>query len=87
MFKMQQIIPLSLSFAYVMIYLKHLDDKGGIILTYGIVFLVIISLVLFIIAAKTCYVKAPPIVAYIISGLTKNPRILIGIGGFKIPQH
>ena len=39
MFKMQQIIPLSLSFAYVMIYLKHLDDKGGIILTYGIVFL------------------------------------------------
>ena len=87
MFKMQQIIPLSLSFAYVMIYLKRLDDKGGIILTYGIVFLVIISLVLFIIAAKTCYVKAPPNVAYIISGLTKNPRILIGIGGFKIPQH
>lgn len=71
--------------AYAMIYLKRLDDKGGIILTYGIVFLVIIFLVLFIIAAKTCYVKAPPNVAYIISGLTKNPRILIGIGGFKIP--
>lgn len=71
--------------AYAMIYLKRLDDKGGIILTYGIVFLVIIFLVLFIIAAKTCYVKAPPNVAYIISGITKNPRILIGIGGFKIP--
>lgn len=71
--------------AYAMIYLKCLDDKGGIILTYGIVFLVIIFLVLFIIAAKTCYVKAPPNVAYIISGITKNPRILIGIGGFKIP--
>lgn len=70
---------------YAMIYLKRSDDKGGIILTYGIVFLVIIFLVLFIIAAKTCYVKAPPNVAYIISGLTKNPRILIGIGGFKIP--
>ena len=54
MFKMQQIIPLSLSFAYVMIYLKHLDDKGGIILTYGIVFLVIISLVLFI---RLCHNK------------------------------
>lgn len=54
-------------------------------MTFGIVFLVIIFLVLFIIAAKTCYVKAPPNVAYIISGLTKNPRILIGIGGFKIP--
>ena len=51
----------------------------------GIVFLLILLLVLFIIAAKTCYVKAPPNVAYIISGLTKNPRILIGIGGFKIP--
>lgn len=56
-------------------------------MTYGIVFLIIIFLVLFIIAAKTCYVKAPPNVAYIISGITKNPRILIGIGGFKIPQH
>ena len=87
MFKMQQIISLSFMIAYAMIYLKRSDDKGGIILTYGIVFLVIISLVLFIIAAKTCYVKAPPNVAYIISGLTKNPRILIGIGGFKIPQH
>lgn len=54
-------------------------------MTYGIVFLIIIFLVLFIIAAKTCYVKAPPNVAYIISGITKNPRILIGIGGFKIP--
>ena len=54
-------------------------------MTYGIVFLIIIFLILFIIAAKTCYVKAPPNVAYIISGLTKNPRILIGIGGFKIP--
>lgn len=54
-------------------------------MTYGIVFLIIIFLILFIIAAKTCYVKAPPNVAYIISGITKNPRILIGIGGFKIP--
>ena len=51
----------------------------------GIVFLLVLLLVLFIIAAKTCYVKAPPNVAYIISGLTKNPRILVGIGGFKIP--
>ena len=54
-------------------------------MTMGIVFLLVLLLVLFIIAAKTCYVKAPPNVAYIISGLTKNPRILIGIGGFKIP--
>ena len=62
--------------AYAIIYLKRSDDKGGIVLTYGIVFLIIIFLVLFIIAAKTCYVKAPPNVAYIISGLTKNPRMI-----------
>lgn len=50
-----------------------------------IIGIVIAVIILGIIAAKTCYVKAPPNVAYIISGLTKNPRILIGIGGFKIP--
>ena len=32
-----------------------------------------------------CYVKAPPKDAYIISGLSKQPRILIGKGGFRIP--
>lgn len=31
------------------------------------------------------YVKAPPDVAYIISGFKKNPRILIGRAGIKIP--
>ncbi len=31
------------------------------------------------------YVKAPPDVAYIISGLKKNPKILIGRAGIKIP--
>ena len=31
------------------------------------------------------YVKAPPAVAFIISGLSKNPRVLIGKGGFCIP--
>ncbi|MCH5331996.1 MAG: flotillin family protein [Alistipes sp.] len=31
------------------------------------------------------YVKAPPAVAYIISGLSKSPRVLIGKGGFRIP--
>lgn len=31
------------------------------------------------------YVKAPPDMAYIISGLHKEPRILIGKAGFKIP--
>lgn len=31
------------------------------------------------------YVKAPPDVAYIISGLHKKPRILVGKAGIKIP--
>ena len=31
------------------------------------------------------YVKAPPDIAYIISGMHKKPRILIGKAGFKIP--
>ena len=31
------------------------------------------------------YVKAPPSVAYVLSGLRKEPRILIGTGGFKVP--
>lgn len=31
------------------------------------------------------YIKAPPDVAYIISGLRKNPKILIGRAGIRIP--
>lgn len=31
------------------------------------------------------YVKAPPDMAYIISGLNKKPRILVGKAGFRIP--
>ena len=31
------------------------------------------------------YVKSPPDIAYIISGLHKKPRILIGKAGVKIP--
>ena len=37
------------------------------------------------ILCKASYVKAPPDMAYIISGLHKNPRILIGKAGFRIP--
>lgn len=31
------------------------------------------------------YIKAPPDVAYIISGVRRNPKILIGRAGFKLP--
>lgn len=37
------------------------------------------------IVLKCMYVKAPPSYAYILSGFRKEPRVLIGTGGFKIP--
>ena len=45
---------------------------------------ILIALVVLIILA-TGYVKAPPDMAYIISGMHKKPRILIGKAGVKIP--
>lgn len=42
-------------------------------------------IILLVIVLLTMYVKAPPSVAYVLSGLRKDPRILIGTGGFKIP--
>lgn len=48
----------------------------GVIAASIIVLLVIIAIM---------YVKAPPSVAYILSGLRKDPRVLIGRGGLKIP--
>lgn len=48
-----------------------------------VVCLVVLALVA--ILCKASYVKAPPDMAYIISGLHKNPRILVGKAGFKIP--
>lgn len=50
--------------------------------TLTIVAVVLILLLILIIAS---YVKAPPAVAFIISGLSKEPRVLIGKGGFRIP--
>ena len=43
--------------------------------------IVVLSVVLCLIM----YVKAPPSVAYILSGLRKEPRVLIGTGGLKVP--
>jgi flotillin len=45
--------------------------------------MVIIGVILGILAAG--YVKAPPDKAYVISGLRKEPKILIGKAGIKIP--
>lgn len=41
--------------------------------------------ILFVILSICMYVKAPPSVAYVLSGFKREPRILVGTGGFKIP--
>ena len=49
-------------------------------------FFVIIAVAIVLIAIVIAsYVKAPPAVAFIISGLSKTPRVLIGKGGFRLP--
>lgn len=48
----------------------------------------IIGIGIVVLAVVLClimYVKAPPSVAYILSGLRKEPRVLIGTGGLKVP--
>ncbi|HBI60263.1 MAG TPA: flotillin family protein [Lachnospiraceae bacterium] len=48
--------------------------------------ILIASIVLFVLViCVLSYVKAPPDMAYIISGLRKNPKVLIGRAGLKIP--
>ena len=46
---------------------------------------IILVAVLFILLLTQGYVKAPPDHAYIISGIRKEPRVLIGRAGLKIP--
>ena len=47
---------------------------------------IVISLVIFLFyLIKISYVKAPPNTAFIISGLSREPRVLVGKGGIRIP--
>ena len=50
----------------------------------GLIISVIVLFVVILLIA-TGYTKAPPDVAYVISGVKKKPRILIGRAGLKIP--
>ena len=45
----------------------------------------LVALVVLCVLFASMYVKANPQIAFIISGLRKNPRVLIGTGGIKIP--
>ena len=53
--------------------------------TLTIVGIVAGAIILLTVILLSMYVKAPPSVAYILSGLRKEPRVLIGTGGFKVP--
>ena len=54
-------------------------------MTVGFALLVFIVVVLVVFGITQTYVKAPPNIALIISGWTKEPRILKGQGGIRIP--
>ena len=53
-------------------------------LIFSLIVPVLIALAVIILLASG-YTKAPPDMAYIISGVRKKPRILIGQAGIKIP--
>lgn len=46
---------------------------------------IILGIIVLVILFVNGYVKAPPDMAYVISGVRKKPRILIGRAGLKIP--
>ena len=46
---------------------------------------VAIGIIILVLLLLSSYVKAPPDKAYIISGLHKQPKVLIGRAGFRIP--
>ena len=54
-------------------------------MTVGLALLGLIIVILLVIGITQTYVKAPPNIALIISGWTKEPRILKGQGGIRIP--
>lgn len=50
-----------------------------------VLIVVAVLVLLIVLIFATGYVKAPPNIAYIISGFKKEPRVLIGRAGIKIP--
>lgn len=51
----------------------------------SVLWIVVAVVLLLAVLLFISYVKAPPSNAFIISGLSKEPRVLIGSGGFRIP--
>ncbi|MCM1180410.1 MAG: SPFH domain-containing protein [Clostridium sp.] len=53
-----------------------------VLLGYWWILLIVVVVIVIMLAS---YVKAPPDVAFVISGIRKEPRVLIGRAGFKLP--
>ena len=63
---------------------KEENSMTGLLSNIGpIIFGVVAVIILLVIMSG--YVKAPPDMAFVISGMKKNPKILIGKAGIKIP--
>ena len=59
--------------------------KGEESMDWPIIAIIVVAALFILFTLMSGYVKAPPDVAYIISGLKKNPKILIGRAGIKVP--
>ena len=53
--------------------------------TTTVILLVVVIFILLVLFVLVSYVKAPPSYAYIISGISREPRVLIGSGGIRVP--
>ncbi len=60
-----------------------MPNVGSLVCIIAVVALVVVALLAVIIASG--YVKAPPDTAYIISGFKREPKVLIGRAGIKLP--
>ena len=54
-------------------------------MSLSLIITIAVIVVLLVVFLAVSYVKAPPKDAYIISGISKQPRILIGKGGLRVP--
>ena len=59
--------------------------KRGKFMNATAMIIIIVAIIILLGIIASGYVKAPPDIAYIISGLGKKPKILIGKAGVKIP--
>ena len=48
-------------------------------------YIILVIAIVAILVLLISYIKAPPSVAYIVSGLNRKPRIYIGKGGLRVP--